>query len=381
MTEELSNRIEEVQAAMDAGRAELSGEVEEVRNEVLSIREQMGAITAALDSLKDAIKDLHRNGGSPQRHMEDVKEEEPIVKASSRPKKRLEPINYTPEDKPAEYRVWLERASEYQDYYGLSDDEAVKDLLWASNAIVKFRIKAERRSNPRMTFKELCGALLKRSMPHDMEIVQYRKLHKVEQLEGESGESYVRRFELSMAEYLWYAPDHSPADLYKTFIAKMNTKYTDRMREATSSIGLLGRIVDPGERLKQAFSLMRSISITQTGERSFGDLHRALENRKKRVSVNTVVAEQARVSVNEVRATSTKASVPNQQLQSTEKQDWRCRPCKTDEHEWTGCEAGLANAYCYRCKKRGHPTFMHRASTEGSGGADGPPGDGNVTNK
>lgn len=142
-----------------------------------------------------------------------------------------------------------------------------------SNVIVKFRVKAERTSNPRLSFKTLCEALLKRSMPHDIEILQYRKLHQVDQMEGENGESYVRRFELSIAEYLWYAPEHSATDLYKAFIAKMNAKYTDRMREATSSVGLLGRIADPGERLKQSFCLVRSTSITQTGEPSFAQLN------------------------------------------------------------------------------------------------------------
>lgn len=372
MTDQLSKRIDDVQGAIAKERDQLREEFDEVRVDVAGIRDEVRAIADALHSLETTLKGGRSN--PQQQDSDDAKSDGPAAKASMRPKKKLEPINYIPEDKPAEYRVWLERASEYQDYYGLSDAEAVKDLLWASNSIVKFRIKAERKSNPRITFKELCEALLRRSLPQDMEIVQYRKLQKVAQEDGESGESYVRRFELAMAEYLWYSPQHCPEDLYKAFVAKMNLKYTDRMREATSSIGLLGQIADANERLWHAFSLMKSISLTQTGERSFAELSRTRQGHKTRVPVNEVRATPTRPE----QATATNTQPQQSQRQKSQQQqegsrDWRCRPCRTDEHEWTTCEAGLASAFCHRCKKRGHPTFMHRAMTEGTSGADGSP--------
>jgi rhodanese-related sulfurtransferase len=339
---------------------------EHLRDEIKNVQSDLGSLHFKLAQLADSVKILVASAASQPDLSSPASNQKPGISSNqrsadhptSRPKKRLESTTYTPEDRPAEYRVWLERAMEYQEYYALSDADATKDLLWASNALVKFRIKDEQQANPQMTFKQLCGALLKRSMPHDMEIVQYRKLQSVTQLERESGDSYVRRFELAMAEYLFYAPSSEATEFYKMFISRMNPKYTDRMREATSSIGLLSQISNSNEKLKQAFSLMRSISLTQIGEKTFADLQKA-----------SPMPARSRIPVNQLDAQPTNAKPTNagsRPHQSGISLGWSCRACQTNDHSWKTCDKALGAAYCYKCKKVGHPTFKHQEATKGS---------------
>ena len=47
---------------------------------------------------------------------------------------------FHPEEDPTRFRQWIKRVLQFQDYYQLSDDEAIAELQWHSGDILEERL-------------------------------------------------------------------------------------------------------------------------------------------------------------------------------------------------------------------------------------------------
>ena len=267
------------------------------------------------------------------------------TKVPGLPKKQLESWTGHPNDKPAEFERFMEKAVRFQQYYKLTDEAAVKELQWVANPVLHLRIDCCRSSYPHESFAALCKRLTTLALPPaSVANDRFRELRRLQQLVGESGESFARRFEVVAAEY-GRAAQLSPTELatesYRQFCASLNETYLVEMRDSFSSTGSLGVITDPFFRWQAALRDIRAIACRphhKTNERTFDELRASTTRR------STSSATHQQVPVN---------------LLTGRTPDWRCRTCETNEHDWKTCDKALAKSYCRKCRQKCHPTFLH----------------------
>ncbi|KMS64704.1 hypothetical protein BVRB_017540, partial [Beta vulgaris subsp. vulgaris] len=187
------------------------------------------------------------------------------------------------------------------------DDAAIAELEWYGRQLIRHRIGAIRQAHPSAGFDEICNQRVVSASPAGLIRARYRDLHRCQQLETESGSSFVKRFEKAVMLYQEYAIT-DPDQLYETFIAALNKKYLAELRSDISLQGCLTVIHDASARLLEAYATISQIHVEK------GQAERSYE-----------AITKARTSP--VNAVSTAASTTNTA------DSWKCKTCKTNDHD------------------------------------------------
>ena len=273
----------------------------------------------------------------------------------SRPKRHLKdwPPEDHPDKKPKEFQKWLQDVLSYGAFHKLSDAELLEDMRYAADYLVEHRISVMVAAFPGISMTNLCERLWKQSQPEDVADDRYRDFTLLTHLTGESGLSFVHRFENAVMALARQGENLPPELQLREFRVRLNTAYRSRMREAFAPTGSLSRISDPTEKLLQAFAQVRQISKDRPRDKSFGELSRTTTPPTRPLQVNAVANQPRGQSHQE-----------NGEPPST---PGVCRTCEADgkpcHHDWKTCEFALRKSFCFKCKQRGHPTNLHSKFT------------------
>lgn len=129
-----------------------------------------------------------------------------------------------------------------------------------------------------------------------------------------------------------------------------------------SETGQLSTIQNPFEKLKQAYALIREISSTQHNEQSYAEIIRS-KAKKTTIPIRVVTEPRPKKTA----YSPSQRESDESKVGENEAKTFKCRFHKTDRHDWKDCDEALANAYCYICRKKGHPTFKHPKRGDGNG--------------
>jgi hypothetical protein len=241
------------------------------------------------------------------------------------PSRLLEKLGFFPEDEPVRFQEWVDRILQFRTHYGLSDVEAISELEWYGGTKLEERLRLIRSAEPQTNFEHLCELLVKAAMPASAAQSARRTFHSCRQLDGESGSTFVRRFEDAVRSYRRFATP-SDEDLYQCLLSQLNTMYVAEMRTDTAERGHLTQIEHPAARILAAYACVRQIDDAKgSSDKSYEELTSKTTKR-----VHTVTA-----------------SGPLE-----------CRTCQRDglpsNHDYRTCEIAKLNAYCHTCRMKGH---------------------------
>jgi hypothetical protein len=249
---------------------------------------------------------------------------------SAKPQRRLEILTFHPEEHPSRFREWVSRITQFQQYYQLSNAEAIAELQWYGGEKLESRLSLILAALPSATLPEICNELVRSIMPAGAAQMARRSFNCCRQLEHESGSSFIRRFQAALTEYRRFDNPREQR-LYDDFLSQLNSTYFGELRTDTAETGPLERIINPASRLLAAFAAVRQIEETKCkGGKTYDEL------RAKTKPVGSPIAN--------VNISATPELV--------------CRTCEREQRDYTHnykeCPFAKQHAFCKVCRVSGH---------------------------
>jgi hypothetical protein len=131
---------------------------------------------------------------------------------SALPRRKLDFLDFHPNENPVKFREWIRAAVIYQRHYRLHDEIAIAELEWYGRRIIGHRIETIRQAQPDASFQAICDQLVASASPAGLVRTRYRNLHRCQQLDNEAGNSFVTRFEEAVMQY----QEHATTELVKS---------------------------------------------------------------------------------------------------------------------------------------------------------------------
>ena len=290
------------------------------------------------------------------------------AKPPTPPKKKMTRWEGNPNDRPEDFKAYMDKMLDYARHYALSKEDAVSELKnHADDEILRDRLECCVEGFPGEFFEQICKRLTEIAQPAAVtQQHRFREIRNLCQAEGESGESFARRFESTSAAYRRAmrqdgsasSSESVSAELVRQLRAALNTSYLYAMREMLAPGGSLSRIDKSFVALQETLREVRTISSQR---RSQGIVEKSLEELSPAPQTSS---RPVRVPIQLLTSNGTSATTNHTSSGNSESTRWRCRTCQSNDHDWKTCDRALARSFCRVCRKKCHPTFLHNRVTK-----------------